>query len=184
MAPGLPPPITTASVRIARPASIVIYALFSAVLLAVSRRRLARARRDRRPAVVLATARIRVITARLGLLFGAAGALAGDHVTKPRHAVVTPMLRYNPPAGQDRRMTERRLPKPGTVGTDLRVLRTYVSIDEWYDAMDRAEKAGLSLSRYLRMLLARDQLDADGRPVWVPHTTSSDELPGMEGSAA
>src|SRR5664280_1221381 len=81
-------------------------------------------------------------------------------------------------------MTERRLPKPGTVGTDLRVLRTYVSIDEWYDAMDRAEKAGLSLSRYLRMLLARDQLDADGRPVWVPHTTSSDELPGMEGSAA
>src|SRR5664280_2185454 len=73
MAPGLSPPITTASVRIARPASIVIYALFSAVLLAVSRRRLARARRDRRPAVVLATARIRVITARLGLLFGAAG---------------------------------------------------------------------------------------------------------------
>jgi hypothetical protein len=183
MAPGLPPPITTASVRIARPASIVIYALFSAVLLAVSRRRLARARRDRRPAVVLATARIWVITARLGLV-RRGGALAGDHVTKPRHAVVTPMLRYNPPAGQDRRMTERSLPKPGTVGTDLRVLRTYVSIDEWYDAMDRAEKAGLSLSRYLRMLLARDQLDADGRPVWVPHTTSSDELPGMEGSAA
>ena len=183
MAPGLPPPITTASVRIARPASIVIYALFSAVLLAVSRCRLARARRDRRPAVVLATARIRVITARLGLV-RRGGALAGDHVTKPRHAVVTPMLRYNPPAGQDRRMTERSLPKPGTVGTDLRVLRTYVSIDEWYDAMDRAEKAGLSLSRYLRMLLARDQLDADGRPVWVPHTTSSDELPGMEGSAA
>jgi len=95
-------------------------------------------------------------------------------------------------------MTERRLPKPGTVGTDLRALRTYVSIDEWYDAMDRAEKAGLSLSRYLRMLLARDQVDADGRPVWadgrpvwadgrpvwVPHTTSSDEPPGMEGSAA
>ena len=82
-------------------------------------------------------------------------------------------------------MTERRLlPKPATVGTDLRALRTYVSIDEWYDAMDRAEKAGLSLSRYLRMLLARDQLDADGRPVWVPHTTSSDEPPGMEGSAA
>jgi len=43
MAPGLPPPITTAAVRIAVPASVVIYALCSAVLLAVSRRRLARA---------------------------------------------------------------------------------------------------------------------------------------------
>ena len=42
-------------------------------------------------------------------------------------------------------MTERRLPKPGTVGTDLRALRTYVSIDEWYDAMDPVSYTHLTL---------------------------------------
>jgi hypothetical protein len=73
MAPGLPPPITTAAVRIAVPASVVIYALCSAVLLAMSRRRLARARRDYHPDEVAARARVQVMT-KLGLLVAVTGA--------------------------------------------------------------------------------------------------------------
>jgi len=80
-------------------------------------------------------------------------------------------------------MTERRKPKPG-VGTDLVVIRTYVSVAEWNDVKDRVEKAGVSLSSYVRGLFARDELTAGGVPVWLSPAATADELPGMEGSAA
>jgi hypothetical protein len=73
MAPGLPPPITTAAVRIGVPASVVIYALCSA---GAARREPAparQARRDYRPDEVAAWARVQVMT-KLGLLVAVTGA--------------------------------------------------------------------------------------------------------------
>jgi hypothetical protein len=84
-------------------------------------------------------------------------------------------------------MVERRAPGPAAPGTDLRVLKTYVPVESWHDVMDRAEKAGLSVSRYIRALIDRDELDADGRPVWIDpalSSTSTEPLPGMDPAAA
>ena len=50
--------------------------------------------------------------------------------------------------------------------------------------MDRAESAGLSVSRYLSALIDRDELDSDGRPLWAELTSHADHLPGMETTAA
>jgi hypothetical protein len=54
---------------------VAAYALASAALLVLARCRLAAVRRDRRPAEVVATARVLVMTARLSLLIAGVGAL-------------------------------------------------------------------------------------------------------------
>lgn len=82
-------------------------------------------------------------------------------------------------------MPQRRIPRPSNSETDLRSLKAYVPVDTWSEVMDRAEKAGLSVSRYLSALIDRDQLDEHGRPVWAPHANAEAEpLPGMETAAA
>ena len=70
----------------------------------------------------------------------------------------------------------RKIPK-APITTDLRTLKTYVTIEMWCEAMDRAEKAGMSLSKYLAELIARDQLDESGRPVWATEPQIEDQLP-------
>lgn len=78
-------------------------------------------------------------------------------------------------------MTERRIPRPTNSLTDLRPARTYLSVEMWCEMTDRAEKAGLSASSYLRTLIERDEVDADGRPVWAePPTGGTETLPGMD----
>ncbi len=78
-------------------------------------------------------------------------------------------------------MAERRIPRPTNCGTDLRTIRTYVPVEKWGEVMDRAEKAGLSASRYLSMLIDRDELDVDGRPIWAESPAGlAEPLPGMD----
>lgn len=43
--------------------------------------------------------------------------------------------------------------------------------------MDRADRAGLSVSKYLAALIARDELDETGRPVWAPAPHPTEQLP-------
>jgi len=81
-------------------------------------------------------------------------------------------------------MSHRRIPRPTNASTDLRTLKTYVSIETWSDVMDRAESAGLSVSRYLSALIDRDELDSDGRPLWAELMPHPEPLPGMETTAA
>ncbi len=69
----------------------------------------------------------------------------------------------------------------------MRSLKTYVPLEKWSDVMDRADKAGLSVSKYLTALIDRDELDAQGRPTWAPsplNPPDSGVLPGLETSAA
>lgn len=84
-------------------------------------------------------------------------------------------------------MATRRVPAPTNASTDLRTLKTYVPVETWSEVMDRAEKAGLSVSRYLSALISRDEVDEEGRPMWVelpsPGATA-EPLPGMETVAA
>ncbi len=78
-------------------------------------------------------------------------------------------------------MSQRQLPRPTNASTDLRILKTYVSSETWSDVMDRAESAGLSVSRYLSALIDRDELDSDGR---AEPASRTEPLPGMETTAA
>lgn len=75
---------------------------------------------------------------------------------------------------------KREAPVPVNSSTQLVTLKTYVDRDEWADVMDRAQKAGMSVSKYLRALITRDELDADGRPVWAPRPSTAEALPGLE----
>jgi hypothetical protein len=81
-------------------------------------------------------------------------------------------------------MVQRRIPRPGSPTTDLRALKTYVSIAKWNEVMDRAEKSGLSASRYINALIDRDQLNSEGRPVWADPPMQRNPLPGLEDPAA
>jgi len=81
-------------------------------------------------------------------------------------------------------MSQRQLPRPTNASTDLRILKTYVSSETWSDVMDRAESAGLSVSRYLSALIDRDELDSDGRPLWAELMPHPKPLPGMGTTAA
>lgn len=53
------------------------------------------------------------------------------------------------------------------MGTDLRAVKAYVPTSTWAEVYDRSEKAGLTVSAYLRALIERDTLDQDGRPTWA-----------------
>lgn len=75
----------------------------------------------------------------------------------------------------------RRTPGPAGIGTDLRAVKAYVPIETWAEVMDRADKAGMTVSAYLRALIERDVLDEDGRPAWAPEP--SPRLQGMNVSA-
>jgi len=83
-------------------------------------------------------------------------------------------------------VAQRRIPGPTNADTAMRSLKTYVPIEKWSDVMDRADKAGLSVSKYLTALIDRDELDAEGRPAWAASPLNSPEagvLPGLETSA-
>jgi hypothetical protein len=73
-------------------------------------------------------------------------------------------------------VTERRIPRPPVPGTDRVVVRAYVTVDEHALISDRADAAGLSVSRYLWSLVERDQVDEHGRPTWAP-LPAVDQLP-------
>lgn len=79
-------------------------------------------------------------------------------------------------------MTQRRrTPAPAGIGTDLRAVKAYVPTETWAEVMDRAEKADMTVSAYLRTLIERDVLDEDGRPVWAAQPDP--QLQGMNISA-
>lgn len=80
-------------------------------------------------------------------------------------------------------MAERRAPRPTNGSPDKVPVKTYVTVDKWGEVMDRAEKAGISVSSYLSTLIDRDELDADGRPTWAP-PPAEDTLPGIGSKAA
>lgn len=65
------------------------------------------------------------------------------------------------------------------MGTDLRAVKAYVSLQKWQDVMDRAARAGMSVSAYLNALIDRDPLDEAGRPAWAVNADDSEqeELP-------
>ena len=65
-------------------------------------------------------------------------------------------------------MTERRIPGPAAVNSDLRAVKAYVPTSKWAEVTDRAARAGLTVSAYLNVLIDRDPLDEHGRPVWAP----------------
>ena len=69
----------------------------------------------------------------------------------------------------------RKLPQGPTPA--LVPLKAYLPIPLWHEAMDRAEKAGLSASRYVALLISRDEVDGTGRPVWAPQAAPQGQLP-------
>ena len=82
-------------------------------------------------------------------------------------------------------MAERRVPRPANADTDMRSLKTYVPVEKWSEVMDRTEKAGISVSKYLSALIDRDQLDEQGWPVSAASQNDvSLPLPGMEAHTA
>jgi len=102
-----------------------------------------------------------------------------------RHAVATSIPGSSPLRGQDHCMAQRRIPGPTNGDSAMRSLKTYVPIEKWSNVTDRAEKAGLTVSKYLTALIDRDVLDANGRPVWVtPPIAGVDPLPGLESNVA
>jgi len=72
-------------------------------------------------------------------------------------------------------MTPHRVPGPAGVGTDLRAVKAYVPLSKWAEVTERAQKAGLTVSAYLKALIDRDTLDSDGRPDWAPRQDSHQE---------
>jgi hypothetical protein len=54
------------------------------------------------------------------------------------------------------------------VAGDLHLLKSYVPLDMKLTVEQRAAKAGLSVSAYLKSLIERDEVDDGGRPVWAP----------------
>ena len=84
-------------------------------------------------------------------------------------------------------MAQRRIPGPANADTDMRSLKTYVPIEKWSEVMNRTEKAGISVSKYLSALIDRDELDAEGCPTWVapvPSSHRTEPLPGIDTAAA
>lgn len=84
-------------------------------------------------------------------------------------------------------MAQRRIPGPANADTDMRSLKTYVPIEKWSEVMNRSEKAGISVSRYLSALIDRDELDAEGCPLWaapVYGPSRTEPLPGIDTAAA
>ncbi|MBW3656200.1 MAG: hypothetical protein KY444_08830 [Gemmatimonadetes bacterium] len=78
----------------------------------------------------------------------------------------------------------RQRPVPRTqLGCDKVPIRTYVTVEMWRDVTNRAEKAGISVSRYLSALIERDELDSAGRPAWAP-LPATEPLPGLDETAA
>jgi hypothetical protein len=83
-------------------------------------------------------------------------------------------------------MAERRPPKPSNGSSDLVPIKLYVTVEKWHDLMDRLDKADLKASRYLNLLIDRDELDENGCPAWLPPPPPRPQLslPGMESTAA
>jgi len=75
-----------------------------------------------------------------------------------------------------------RLPKP--VAGDLRIHKLYAGPDRWVEIAQRAKRAGMTVSAYLNALIDRDELDADGRPVWAASHSSQPSLVDVRGVAA
>jgi hypothetical protein len=59
------------------------------------------------------------------------------------------------------------------------MVKTYVDVDLWAKARNRARRLGLSVSKYVHDLILRDQLDDEGRPQGA-FTYAAAALPGLE----
>jgi hypothetical protein len=75
-----------------------------------------------------------------------------------------------------------QLPKP--VAGDLRIHKVYAGPERWLAIAQRAKRAGMSVSAYLNALIDRDELDADGRPVWAASGVAQPTLVDLTTAAA
>jgi|GEM_PF-852803 hypothetical protein len=84
------------------------------------------------------------------------------------------MLRMARPPGTPQPRAQRPVAKPG-----IRVkLYGYVTPEHYEKARTAAYSAGLSLGAYLTHLIATDEVDQGGRPLWAPGDGSAtEELP-------
>jgi len=53
--------------------------------------------------------------------------------------------------------------------------------DRYGKAHNAAKQAGMSFNGYIEALIARDQVDETGRPLWAQQQPVADILPGLDG---
>lgn len=73
--------------------------------------------------------------------------------------------------------TPQPRPRPAVASGNRQKLYGYVLPELHEKARTAAYSAGMSIGAYLERLIAADELDSDGRPLWAPHATEGEELP-------
>jgi hypothetical protein len=71
-----------------------------------------------------------------------------------------------------------RVRRPHVGGLKRMLLQARVDEQSWTKANKAADAAGISMSAYIQSLIDRDEVDADGCPVWRgPQDPGQEELP-------